>query len=244
MTEEQKTERRITIQNNRDMESATVVRRKWIQENLLGPKPPKDAARWIGTVIASGSNDLRKAMETGHMLACELLGVAAEIKDCNRWSGKTHPLETELAGASGPRATKLTLGMVAGAAEEAIDKTAWRYATNDTKTWLSKLEEWGYPLSDVERLVITPAGPATTPEETDVESVDVVDPHQVEHHEPVDGEALDKHWATLEVNGDPTDSANETRIGGEPQVDTAPESAEEPHEDTTWSDVPEVEQQG
>jgi ParB family chromosome partitioning protein len=161
MSEEEKAQRRRVIENNRAWESAEKVRRRWLREFLSRRSAPKDAAQWIAAIVAGGGLELQKALEDGFALAVELLGLAAEP----RWypgSGRPHPV-AEAAGTATPaRAGVLTLGLLLGGIEKATGRHTWRRPTSTARSYFTALEGWGYPLSEVERLVIAETGEAVT----------------------------------------------------------------------------------
>lgn len=155
MTEQQKAERREVIANNKAWDSATTVRRTWLSRFLARKAAPADAARWIAQTLAHGSHDVRKAMESDHPLAIELLGLASTDRGYARLG--THTIAAAAANASPARATTLTLAMLLAALEQGTSRHTWRSPTRDQIAYFQQLCSWKYPLADVEALVLTHA---------------------------------------------------------------------------------------
>ncbi|MGH3769691.1 MAG: ParB/RepB/Spo0J family partition protein, partial [Pseudonocardiaceae bacterium] len=169
MTDQQKAERREVIANNKAWDSATTVRRDWLRTFLARSAAPKDALRWIAATLAQGSHEVRKAMESDHPVALELLGLQRTDRGYARTS--PHVIAAAAATASPGRATVLTVAMLIAALEQGTDRRAWRCPTEDQLGYFGQLRSWGYPLSDVEMLVLTTAG-APEPAETGTEEPD------------------------------------------------------------------------
>ncbi|HEX5495184.1 MAG TPA: ParB N-terminal domain-containing protein [Mycobacteriales bacterium] len=163
MSEAHKAERRRVIANNRAWDSATVVRRKWLRGFLARRSAPKDAPAWIATTLAAASREICKAMEAAHPQACDLLGMTSQERPYSYRTGSAeHPI-AEAAGTATPgRATVLTLAMLLGGLEQSSDRSTWRAPTAAHRAYFTALHRWGYPLSDVERLVVDDPDPTQT----------------------------------------------------------------------------------
>lgn len=155
MTEEQKAERREVVANNKAWDSATTVRRAWLTMFLPRKTTPPDGARWIAETLAEGSHDVRKAMESDHSVALELLGLTQPHRGYGRT--QTHVIAAAAAKANSARATTLTVAMLVGAREKGLDRHTWRSPTAEQVAYFRQLQRWNYPLSDVEMLVLKPA---------------------------------------------------------------------------------------
>ena len=155
MTEEQKAERHMVIANNKAWDSATTVRRDWLRTFLARKAAPAEGARWVAQMLAQGSHEMRRAMQSDHQLASDLLGLQQPDRGCART--ETHVIAANAVGASTARATTLTVAMLIGALEDGTDRHTWRCPTRDQIAYFRQLQAWNYPLSDVEHLVITPA---------------------------------------------------------------------------------------
>lgn len=157
LTEEQKTERRTerarVITNNRAWDSAQTHRRGWVADFLARKKPPADAAGFIATALATGSHDVRKAMESGHPTACAMLGLP---EPAPLYSTGPRPLVELAKTATGARATQLALAVLLGGYEDGTSRNSWRAPTAETVAYFTALRAWHYPLSEVERLVLEP----------------------------------------------------------------------------------------
>lgn len=158
MSEEQKAERRTVIANNKAWDSATTVRRDWLRSFLARKTAPAEGARWIAQMLAQGSHDLRKAMQSDHQLAVDLLGLHQPDRGYARTA--THVIAAHATNASPARATTLTVAMLIGALEDGTDRHTWRSPTPDQIAYFRRLQAWNYPLSDVELLVITTDEPS------------------------------------------------------------------------------------
>jgi ParB family transcriptional regulator, chromosome partitioning protein len=157
MTDEQKAERREVIANNKAWEAATTVRRTWLRTFFARQAAPRDAARWITTTLAWGGPQVRKAMEFAHPLAVELLGLQPSRRVYPR--SEPHVIAAAAATASPGRASMLTVALLLAALEAGTDRYTWRRPTEDHVAYFQQLRSWGYSLSDVEMLVLTPNRP-------------------------------------------------------------------------------------
>ena len=179
MSEERKAERRVVVANNKAWDSARPVRRRWLTTFLARRSAPKDAPAWVAGMLAGSAHDVRRAMEDGHATAQALLGVRSD-PPWSPYSGQPNPVAVAAATASPARAGVLTLGLLLGGLEDGLTRGTWRYATAAQRDYFTALQRWGYPLSDVELLVLgddapTPGGGATqeaaTEPEPDTEAV-------------------------------------------------------------------------
>lgn len=150
--EQAKAERRRVITNNKDWDSAATVRSEWLRGFLSRRTAPRDALPYIATTLARAGHDLRRAMESGHPTACELLGLTPTG---SVYAGRPNPIEALIATATSARATQLILAVLLGAAEDASGRQTWRNPTRDNRAYFAALRDWGYPLSPVEQLVLT-----------------------------------------------------------------------------------------
>ncbi|MDT7697964.1 MAG: hypothetical protein QOJ30_289, partial [Pseudonocardiales bacterium] len=158
LSEEQKetrrAEKRRVVENNKAWDSAVAVRREWLRTVLLARKTaPKDAGRYIATVLAQGGHDVRKALEGGNKLACELLGLDVPA---GYYAGRQNPIAKLTATASAAKATMLTLAVLLAAAEDSLGRHSWRNGLPESAAYMRALKSWGYPLEPVEELVIDP----------------------------------------------------------------------------------------
>lgn len=183
MTEEHKATRREVVANNKAWDSATTVRRAWLATFLARKSAPADGARWIAETLAGGSHDLRKAMESGHSVALELLGLPPHRGYASGYRrAQPHAIVSAAAQASPARATTLTVAMLLGALEQGLNRHTWRSPTSDQVAYFRQLQRWNYPLSDVEMLVLTstdttaPLGPSVEPLEASSDRPDGTDP--------------------------------------------------------------------
>lgn len=194
VSDAEKAERRRVVTCNRDWESATVVRKDWLQGFLARRSAPKDAARYIADTLARGSHDVRNAMENSHRSACALLGLDAPA---GWYFGTPNPITVALATAGGARLTVITLAVLLGAAEDGTSRDSWRNPTPDTRAYFAALADWGYPLAPVEQLITIP-DTTTGATETGGEDADAGD---TASEDADDGEHRDGEDDTAEEEG-------------------------------------------
>ncbi|MBX3099511.1 MAG: hypothetical protein KF761_08010 [Salinibacterium sp.] len=180
-TDAEKKERRELIANNKAWNSAEVVRRDWLAGFLARKTTPKNAALFAATALASEafSGRLREALGDHHATACALLGVEY------RW-GAAHPL-TGLAEAG--RVNTVLLAVVVGALEAGTSRNTWRTPGHADVAYFTALTEWGYPLSDVEGIVLGIKPQLVADEDEDAEGEPDIEPGS---HEGDDFEADDE----------------------------------------------------
>ncbi|MDP3209003.1 MAG: ParB N-terminal domain-containing protein, partial [Rhodoglobus sp.] len=83
MTDEQKTERKELIANNKAWASAEVVRREWLT-GFIGRKTlPKDASQFVAVALTAHRTTIASALSGGNRLAATLLGLDAQDSE---WS--------------------------------------------------------------------------------------------------------------------------------------------------------------
>ncbi len=178
MTLKQKAERKEVVANNKKWRSAETVRRKWLKEKLFGRKgAPKDGIRWVAQMLAEGSHPVRKAMESDHALAIELLGMPKQEVAAYHRRDK-HVIAAAAENASPARATTLTVALLVAALEKSTGTHTWRGPTQEAQAYFTQLKNWDYPLSDVEQLVLQPAEKDMASEaddETDLEDTEDID---------------------------------------------------------------------
>ena len=135
-------ERRMVIQNNKDWRAAETVRRQWLTALLARKNPPKGALRYVLAELAASHWRLISKIG-GHELGCELLG----------FDGKD-ALAAAMNHADGNRAQVIALGVILGAFEDFMTTDTWRNPTPQDRDYLTRLTEWGYEPSDIERTVL------------------------------------------------------------------------------------------
>ncbi|MFP5070946.1 ParB/RepB/Spo0J family partition protein [Pseudonocardia nantongensis] len=154
-------ERRRVVENNKAWASAETVRRECLAELLAKKAAPKGAAIFVAAELGQGAHALRKAMESGNTLACELLGLDAPDGG-GYYSGRVNPLAQAARATSAARAGMLSLAFVLAAYEASTHRGNWRNADPATQRYLAQLRDWGYQLSEVEQLALDPNGASTT----------------------------------------------------------------------------------
>lgn len=148
MSDEQKAERKELIANNKAWASAEVVRREWLT-GLLGRKTlPKDAAHFVATALTLHRTTVASGLSGGNRLAAILLGLDAQESE---WGQS--PIDP-IAESQPARAGHATLAVVLGAIEASTGKHTWRQPTRTARAYFAQIAAWGYPLSEVEQIVI------------------------------------------------------------------------------------------
>jgi ParB family chromosome partitioning protein len=173
MTDEQKTERRTLIANNKAWASAETVRRDWLTTFLTRKTLPKDAARVIADGLTVHHRDVGTAITGGNHLAHTLLGVDRG----HYWDSDTLAAHVEH---TPTRAQHVALAIILAGVEDATSKETWRHPDAGKAHYLAQLAAWGYTLSDVEQIVTDAQTPATEPDavtgdNTDTDPVEASD---------------------------------------------------------------------
>ncbi|ALE76805.1 hypothetical protein FRP1_28850 (plasmid) [Pseudonocardia sp. EC080625-04] len=141
--------------NNKAWDSAETVRRDWLRAQLSKKTAPKGAAAYVAAELGQGDHDLRRAMESGNTLACQLLGLE-EPSGGGYYSGRTNPIADAAAAATPARAGLLSLAVVLAAHDSNAGRNSWRNPMPATQRYFTQLQHWGYVLSPVEQLVLDP----------------------------------------------------------------------------------------
>jgi len=148
MTEDEKAERKVLIANNKAWKSAETVRRAWLAALVNRKTLPKDTARFIARGVTEFAADLARGVQNGNMLAHEFF-------DLDR--GSSYYAPDKLAGiveATPTKANHVSLAVVLGAIEGGTSVQTWRSPDRDAAAYFAQIAAWGYPLSEVEQIVI------------------------------------------------------------------------------------------
>lgn len=141
MTEEEKAERRQTIENNKAADSAEVVRREFLIGLLSRKTAPKDAAAFIAHTLTYSDYIVSKGFNKTDLTA-QLLGTSG-----GRDGVKKHLDKSTVKG------EMVSLAIMFTAYESSLIRTSWRHKDADHSYYLNQLVAWGYTLSDVETLM-------------------------------------------------------------------------------------------
>ena len=151
MSEEARAERRRVIENNKAWRSAEKVRRAWLATFAKRKTAPKDAPALIATALCHQTAMLDKeGSQGGHHMAASWLGVASK----NRL-GDRAAIADALAKATPARVQHIALVLVLAAYEARTGTHTWRNEGSE-RAYLTALETWGYPLSEVEQIARGP----------------------------------------------------------------------------------------
>lgn len=167
--EAKKAERRRVIANNKAWDSATTVRRDWLTALLARKSAPKDAARYVAAELAQGDHNVRRGFENGNRLACKLVGLG---EPAGFYVGRVNPIVEAAETASGARATQLSLAVLLAAFEDGTSRDSWRRPSSADQRYFRRLRDWGYPLSDVEQLVLDPTAGTDLSQDADQTDLD------------------------------------------------------------------------
>ncbi len=148
MTDEQKAERKELIANNKAWASAEVVRREWLTAFLGRKTLPKDAAHCVATALTAHRSTVASGLSGGNRLAATLLGLDAQDSE---WGQS--PIDP-IAESQAARAGHVSLAVVLGAIEASTGKHTWRQPNRTARAYFAQLDAWGYPLSEVEQIVL------------------------------------------------------------------------------------------
>jgi ParB family transcriptional regulator, chromosome partitioning protein len=168
LTDEQKTERRELIANNKAWVSAEVVRREWLIGFLSRKTLPKDAGHFVAIALTAHRSTVASGLSGGNRLAATLLGVDAQDSE---WGQS--PLDP-IAESQTARAGHVALAVVLGAIEARTGKHTWRQPSRTARAYLAQIAAWGYALSDVEQIVLgtDEEGEPSDPDEDDFQDDD------------------------------------------------------------------------
>jgi ParB family chromosome partitioning protein len=147
MTEEQKAERKTLIANNREMESATKVRREFVKTLLSRKTAPKG---WQYFTVHAITHDPETASGYDGKVATEMIG-AKTGEDTDRWGW--NPLRDHTAKTTARPEFSL-IALICAGYEKTIQKDSWRSAEKRHFHYLNQLTAWGYTASAVEQIII------------------------------------------------------------------------------------------
>ncbi|PVZ52340.1 ParB/RepB/Spo0J family partition protein [Arthrobacter sp. H-02-3] len=146
MTEEQKAERKTLIANNREMETATKVRRDFVKTLLTRKAAPKG---WQYFTVHAITHHPETASGYDGKVAAEMIG--AKTGEDEKWGW--NPLRDHTA-ATTARSEFSLIAVVCAGYEKTIQKDSWRSAEKRHFHYLNQLTIWGYTASDVERVIL------------------------------------------------------------------------------------------
>lgn len=147
MTEDQKAERKTLIANNREMESATKVRREFVKTLLSRKTAPKG---WQYFTVHAITHHPETASGYDGKVATEMLG-AKTGEDTDRWGW--NPLRDHTAKTTARPEFSL-IALICAGYEKTIQKDSWRSAEKRHFDYLNQLTRWGYTASAVEKIIL------------------------------------------------------------------------------------------
>lgn len=154
MTDEEKAERKTLIANNKAWDSAETVRREWLTAFLARKTLPKDASQFVTVALTAHRTTVAAGLTKGNRLAATLLGLEAQESE---WGAS--PIDP-IAESSPARAGHVAVAVVLGGFEGGNGRHTWRNPGRDAVAYFEQIGTWGYPLSEVEHIVL-----GTTPDQ-------------------------------------------------------------------------------
>ena len=151
MTEEQKAERKTLIANNKAMESATTVRREFVKILLAKKQAPKG---WQYFTVHALTHHSETAGYDAQ-LAAEMVSAKTDGEKSWGWN----PLKDHVAKST-TRPEFSLIALVCAGYEKTIAKDSWRRPGQSHRDYLKQLVTWGYPLSEVEQIIVDSGKPA------------------------------------------------------------------------------------
>jgi len=146
MTDEQKAERKTLIENNKKMESATVIRRAWVA-SLLGKKQaPKG---WQYFTVHAITHHPEVASGYDGEVAANMAGAKIEREKSWAWN----PLKDHVAKTTARPEVSL-IALICAGYEKTIAKDSWRSPHQSHRDYLNQLVTWGYTASETEKIII------------------------------------------------------------------------------------------
>ncbi|MFI7511586.1 ParB/RepB/Spo0J family partition protein [Micromonospora aurantiaca] len=207
MTEQEKAERRMVIENNKAMEVANTVRREWLTTFLTAKTPPTGTAKLIAEMLADSGYILSSWVNGGRKMLDDLLS-----------PGKTRRPGTKRVparGVSDGRYSVISLAAIAAANESGITRSSWRAPDPAVAKWLQWCVSNGFQVGEVEQLIIDSIANRTK-QRTDFSHVTAPEPDEL--LSGLDGHTADKEIEPGPDEGTPGTSDNtDEPDGSEPE---------------------------
>ncbi|MGW0504021.1 ParB/RepB/Spo0J family partition protein [Micromonospora sp. NPDC003241] len=200
MTEQEKAERRMVIENNKAMEIANTVRREWLTTFLTAKTPPKGTAKLIAEMLADSGYILSTWVNGGRKMLDELLSPGK----AKRPGTKRVPAR----GVSDGRYSVISLAAIAAANESGITRSSWRAPDPAVAKWLQWCVSNGFQVGEVEQLIIDSIANRTT-QRADLTVVTAPEPDEL--LDVLDTDAVDNGSEPRQAEGkpDPSDRTEE-----------------------------------
>ena len=142
VTDEQKEERKTLIANNKAWDAAEGVRREWLTTLISRKTLPKNTNDVIAKCLTNATYEIADMLTRGGETTRTMLGIDRGGRTVVSQYLADHPT----------KAQHVTLAMILGAVEDKTSRETWRYPSPAFATYLTALSEWGYTLSDVEKI--------------------------------------------------------------------------------------------
>lgn len=148
MTDEQKADRKVVIENNKRWRAAVDVRLAYLRTLLARKKPPTGTLRFATEELMGAPGRVGVGSDSG---LADLLGVERPTG----WGHQVGRAQAEAAADS--RLPLILLAQVAADREHTMNEHTWRRADEDAGRYFAFLASTGYALSDIEQLVVDSA---------------------------------------------------------------------------------------
>ena len=149
-----KAERRNVIESNKAWKAATTVRRDWLTHTFAHRKTaPAGAETYLARVVTEGWGHER-ATTDAHPGRVPGPRQRRPVDRSRRAAPRRH---RRAAAATPKRALQIGLAVAVAMWETRTHPNTWRAADEQTVLTLTRLQEWGYPISDIEQRILTEA---------------------------------------------------------------------------------------
>ena len=145
-----KAERSRVLRYNKAWRSAEKVRREWLTGFLTRTTAPDGATAIKDRAMVRGDFEVRRAMEHGHEMAAQLLGLRQP--EGHRW--RDYGVDAAYEAAAAGRKQVIALGVTLAAYEAQTGVHTWRNGGDSARFYLQALAGFGYTLAPVEQYTV------------------------------------------------------------------------------------------
>lgn len=171
--EEARHRRAEVVAGNAAWRSATEVRRRWLRDFAHRSRPPAGAEAFVAAALLRLDWDvIEKALHHEHVLLREMLAPPGSDEPVPDAAGRSERdvLAERAATMPAKRALVLAAATLLAAWEHTADEHTWRDHPHDPigghrgvdRFYLGQMAAWGYPLSEIEQLVVEGTQPTET----------------------------------------------------------------------------------
>lgn len=148
LTEAEKADRREVVANNKEWDSAEIVRRDWLTTLLTRKTLPKDVEQFVAYMATERAFDFAKSL--ANETAATLLSIEPK-----------HGALAKFVTANPAKARQVMFALAVAAGELALHRGSWRRPSDHDRAFLNWLSAWGYITSRVEDIIAKPVKTAT-----------------------------------------------------------------------------------